>query len=88
MARSRSEELGMTDEEITVRSRRFILWPADLHIMQELTGKYVMEGMARIPVEVDMASEFRYRDPIMRRRNSGCDHQPVRRDRRFSGGTA
>ena len=30
-----------------------------------VTGKYVLEGMARIPVEVDVASEFRYRDPIM-----------------------
>ena len=33
--------------------------------MRELTAKYVMEGMARIPVETDLASEFRYRDPIM-----------------------
>lgn len=30
-----------------------------------VTAKYVMEGMARIPVETDLASEFRYRDPIM-----------------------
>ena len=30
-----------------------------------MTGKYVFEGMARIPVEVDLASEFRYRDPIL-----------------------
>lgn len=29
-----------------------------------VTGKYVIEGMARIPVGVDLASEFRYRDPI------------------------
>lgn len=28
-------------------------------------AKYVMERMARIPVEVDLASEFRYRDPIL-----------------------
>lgn len=30
-----------------------------------LVGKYVMEKMARIPVEVDIASELRYRNPIM-----------------------
>lgn len=30
-----------------------------------VTGKYVLEGMARIPVEVDLASEFRYRDPLL-----------------------
>lgn len=30
-----------------------------------LVGKYVIERMARIPVEVDIASELRYRNPIM-----------------------
>ena len=30
-----------------------------------VTAKYVIEGLARIPVEVDVASEFRYRDPIL-----------------------
>ena len=29
------------------------------------TGKYVIEKMARVPVYVDLASEFRYRDPIL-----------------------
>jgi glucosamine--fructose-6-phosphate aminotransferase (isomerizing) len=28
-------------------------------------GKYVIEKLARIPVEVDIASEFRYRDPLI-----------------------
>lgn len=30
-----------------------------------MVGKYVIESMAKIPVEVDVASEFRYRDPIL-----------------------
>ncbi|MBM3791976.1 MAG: glutamine--fructose-6-phosphate transaminase (isomerizing), partial [Acidobacteria bacterium] len=30
-------------------------------------GKYLLEEMARIPVEVDYGSEFRYRDPILDR---------------------
>jgi glucosamine--fructose-6-phosphate aminotransferase (isomerizing) len=30
-----------------------------------IIGKYVIEKLARIPVEVDIASEFRYRDPII-----------------------
>ncbi len=30
-----------------------------------VVGKYVIEKLARIPVTVDVASEFRYRDPIM-----------------------
>ena len=28
-------------------------------------GKYAIEKLARLPVEVDVASEFRYREPIM-----------------------
>jgi glucosamine--fructose-6-phosphate aminotransferase (isomerizing) len=31
-----------------------------------LAGKYLIEQLARIPVEVDLASEFRYREPIVR----------------------
>ena len=30
-----------------------------------MAGKYMIERLARIPVEVDMASEFRYREPII-----------------------
>jgi glucosamine--fructose-6-phosphate aminotransferase (isomerizing) len=30
-----------------------------------LAGKYMIEQLARIPVEVDYASEFRYRDPVL-----------------------
>ena len=31
-----------------------------------LVGKFLIEGLARIPVEVDLGSEFRYRDPLVR----------------------
>lgn len=30
-----------------------------------IVAKYVIEGLTRKPVEVDLASEFRYRDPIL-----------------------
>jgi len=30
-----------------------------------LAGKYMIEKLARIPVDVDYASEFRYRDPVL-----------------------
>ncbi|OHD00424.1 MAG: glutamine--fructose-6-phosphate transaminase (isomerizing) [Sphingopyxis sp. RIFCSPHIGHO2_01_FULL_65_24] len=30
-----------------------------------LIGKYWIEQLARVPVEVDVASEFRYRDPVL-----------------------
>lgn len=32
-----------------------------------VVGKYAIEQLARIPVDVDIASEFRYRDPIFRK---------------------
>ncbi len=34
-----------------------------------LVGKFLIEALARIPVEVDYGSEFRYRDPIVGDRN-------------------
>ena len=30
-----------------------------------LVGKFLIEGICRVPVEVDLGSEFRYRDPIV-----------------------
>ena len=34
-----------------------------------MVGKYLIEKLARIPVETDVASEFRYRDPIINDKN-------------------
>ena len=58
------EELGMTDEDIRNISKIYIVACGSAYHVG-MTAKYVIEGMARIPVEVDLASEFRYRDPIM-----------------------
>lgn len=58
------EELGLTDEEICNLSRIYMVACGSAY-HAGMTGKYVMEGIARIPVEVDLASEFRYRDPIL-----------------------
>ncbi len=58
------EELGMTDEEIRNVGRIHIVACGSAY-HTGVTGKYVFEGMCRIPVEVDLASEFRYRDPIL-----------------------
>ncbi len=57
------EELGMTDEEIRAVQKICIVACGSAY-HAGVTGKYVLERMARIPVEVDLASEFRYRDPI------------------------
>ena len=58
------EELNMTDEEIRdIRKIMIVACGSAYHA--GVTSKYVFEGMARIPVEVDVASEYRYRDPII-----------------------
>lgn len=58
------EELNMTDEEIRAVKRIHIVACGSAY-HTGVTGKYVLEGLARIPVEVDVASEFRYRNPIL-----------------------
>ena len=58
------EELGLTDEEI-LKLRKIHIVACGSAYHAGVTGKYVLEGLARIPVEVDLASEFRYRDPIL-----------------------
>lgn len=58
------EELGMTDEEIRALRKIYIVACGSAYHVG-ITSKYIIEEMARIPVEVDVASEFRYRNPIL-----------------------
>lgn len=58
------EELGMSDDEIKNISKIYIIACGSAY-HAAVTGKYVIEELARIPVEVDLASEFRYRKPIV-----------------------
>ena len=58
------EELGMTDEEIRSIKNIHIVACGSAYYTG-MCAKYVFEGMARIPVNVDVASEFRYRNPIL-----------------------
>ena len=58
------DELNMTDEQIKeIKKIHIVACGSAYHA--GVTGKYVLEGLARIPVEVDLASEFRYRNPIL-----------------------
>lgn len=58
------EELCMTEEELKAIKKIFIVACGSAYHVG-VTAKYVIEGLARIPVEVDLASEFRYRNPIL-----------------------
>lgn len=58
------EELNMTPEDIQAISRIYIIGCGSAYHVG-MVGKYVLEQVTRIPVEVDLASEFRYRNPIL-----------------------
>lgn len=58
------DELDMTEEEIKKLRRIYIVGCGSAYHVG-VTGKYVIEKITRIPVEVDLASEFRYRNPIL-----------------------
>jgi glucosamine--fructose-6-phosphate aminotransferase (isomerizing) len=59
------EEFGINEEYLKAVERIFIV-ACGTSYHAALIGKYMIEGLARIQVEVDIASEFRYRDPIIR----------------------
>jgi glutamine---fructose-6-phosphate transaminase (isomerizing) len=45
--------------------RRIVIVACGTSWHSALVGKYWIEAMAKVPVEVDLASEFRYRDPLV-----------------------
>jgi glucosamine--fructose-6-phosphate aminotransferase (isomerizing) len=47
------------------RARRVLLVACGTSWHAALIGKYMLEDMARLPVEVDYGSEFRYRQPVL-----------------------
>lgn len=58
------DELKLSEQDIkSIKKIYMIACGSAYHTA--ITGKYVIEDLARIPVEVDLASEFRYRNPII-----------------------
>lgn len=59
-------ESGLAEEEIrSFRQLYFVACGSAYHV--GVIAQYVMEDLARIPVRVDIASEFRYRKPLLDR---------------------
>lgn len=58
------DELGMTDDEICAINSIHIIACGSASYAGTC-AKYIFEEMARIPSFVDLASEFRYRNPIL-----------------------
>ena len=57
-------EVGLTEEEIRDISQIYIIACGSAYHVG-MAAQYVTEDMARIPVRVELASEFRYRNPIL-----------------------
>jgi glucosamine--fructose-6-phosphate aminotransferase (isomerizing) len=61
------DEMAITDADFReLESVRIVACGTSWH--SALAGKFMIEKLARIPVEVDYGSEFRYRDPILSKR--------------------
>jgi glutamine---fructose-6-phosphate transaminase (isomerizing) len=58
------DEFGMSEAELKALEKIFLV-ACGTSYHAGLIGKYMIEELARIPVEVDIASEFRYRSPII-----------------------
>jgi glucosamine--fructose-6-phosphate aminotransferase (isomerizing) len=58
------DQMDITEEEFaSVTSVKIAACGTSWHA--GLAGKYMLEHLARVPVDVDYASEFRYRDPVL-----------------------
>jgi glutamine---fructose-6-phosphate transaminase (isomerizing) len=60
----RLDDIGLSDEELR-GFRRIVVVACGTSYHAGLVGRYAIEWWARIPVEMDIASEFRYRNPVL-----------------------
>ena len=72
--------------EALKRIQRVVLVAMGTSLHAAMVGKHYIEQIAGLPAEVDNASEFRYRNPIIGPETLRHLRRPVRRDRRHAGG--
>ena len=58
------ETLPLPDETLR-RLRKVLIIACGTSWHAGLVGKFMIEGLARLPAEVDLGSEYRYRDPVV-----------------------
>ena len=58
------DELSISDEDVRDFDKVFFVACGSAY-HSSIVGKYAIERWCRLPVEVEMASEFRYRDPVL-----------------------
>ena len=82
------DEMDISPQAIPGVSRQVKIIACGTSWHAALAGKFMIEKLARIPVEVDYGSEFRYRDPIIAAEHADGRDLAIRRDRRHAGGAA
>jgi glucosamine--fructose-6-phosphate aminotransferase (isomerizing) len=58
-------DLGSIDDEVLRSVRKIAIAACGTAYHAGLVGRYAIEEWARVPVEVDIASEYRYRNPVI-----------------------
>ena len=58
-------DLGAVTDEVLRSIRRVVVVACGTSYHAGLIGRYAIEEWARVPVEVDIASEYRYRNPVV-----------------------
>jgi glucosamine--fructose-6-phosphate aminotransferase (isomerizing) len=61
-------DIGVSDDELRAL-RRIVVVACGTSYHAGLSGRYAIESWSRVPVEMDVASEFRYRDPVIDERD-------------------
>jgi glucosamine--fructose-6-phosphate aminotransferase (isomerizing) len=59
------DEHGALDEAILAGVKRIVVVACGTAYHAGLIGRYAIEEWARVPVEIDIASEYRYRNPVV-----------------------
>jgi glutamine---fructose-6-phosphate transaminase (isomerizing) len=58
-------DMGAIDDALLSRIQRVVIVACGTSYHAGLIGRYAIESWARLPVEMDIASEYRYRDPVV-----------------------
>jgi glucosamine--fructose-6-phosphate aminotransferase (isomerizing) len=59
------DEMGAVDDELLRGLKRIVIVACGTSYHAGLVGRYAIEEWARLPVEMDIASEYRYRNPVV-----------------------
>jgi len=60
-----SNDVSLDGQDMGQLPKRVLILACGTSYHAGLVGKFLVENLARIPCEVDLASEFRYRDPVV-----------------------